>query len=286
MACRQRLASAFLNDFSAAGAEFPLTPGPTKTSQTITVTQSAPASAEFGSVFYVEATATSGLTVDITVSGVCFMFNPGEVTILSGTGECTITFAQAGDIDFEAAPTIEETTIAVKLPQTITVTQTPPPTAEFNSSFNVAAVAPGGAVSIGASGACSLSADTVTMTSATGTCVTTFDQPGDSNFLPAPQVTHATGAGKASQVITIVQGAPETATFMKGQRDFPLIATAPGGPVEISASGPCTYSDRTGTLTMKKPGVRQGNICTVTYDQGGNANYYPAPQVVQTTVVQ
>jgi hypothetical protein len=168
----------------------------------------------------------------------------------------------------------------VAQPQTITVTQGAPATAAFNTTFPLSATAPGGPVAIAVSGVCSFSAGVVTMTSATGTCTMTFDQAGGAGYLPAPQVTQTTTAQKASQVITVTQGAPATALF---KQTFLLAATAPGGAVVIAASGACSL--RAGTLTMKKPNAKS-MTCTVTFNQVGDVNYLAAPQVVQTTTVQ
>src|SRR5204863_2288455 len=99
--------------------------------------------------------------------------------------------------------------------QTIPVTQGVPATAAFNTSFPLAATASSGlTVTIAASGACAvISAGTVKMTSGTGTCTVTFDQAGDANYLPAPQVVQATTAQKASQTIAVTQRPPATAAF-------------------------------------------------------------------------
>src|SRR5206468_7092620 len=108
----------------------------------------------------------------------------------------------------------------------------------------------------------------------------TFDQAGSTNYLPAPQVTQTTTAQKASQVITVTQGAPATARF---KQTFHVAALAPGGPVVIAVSGACSI--KAGTLTMKRPTAKR-TACTVTFDQAGNANYFAARQVVQTTTVR
>src|SRR5262249_15276736 len=135
-------------------------------------------------------------------------------------------------------------------------------------------------VAIGVSGVCSISNGAVTLISGTGTCTVTFDQAGNANYAAAPQVVQTTTAQKASQTITVTQGAPATAVF---RGTFQIAATALGGPVAIGASGACSIKGS--TVTIKK-GTTKNRICTVTFDQGGNANYLAAPQVVQTTTVQ
>ena len=129
-----------------------------------------------------------------------------------------------------------------------------------------------------ASGACSLSGSTVTMTNGTGNCTVTFNQAGNGNYLAAKQVKQTTKALKASQTITVTQGAPATAAV---NTIFPVAATASSGlAVKIGASGACSLKGGNTVETKKKPGT-----CTVTFDQNGNGNYLATPQVVQTTTV-
>jgi hypothetical protein len=94
---------------------------------------------------------------------------------------------------------------------------------DIHTTFTVAATASSGLpVTVGASGACSLSGATVTMTSGTGTCTVTFSQAGNPNYVAAPQVAPTTTAQKASQAITVTQGAPATAA---ANTSFPVAAT-------------------------------------------------------------
>ncbi len=188
----------------------------------------------------------------------------------SGTGTCTVTYNQAGNANYLAASQVTQTTTAQKASQVITVTQGAPATKVYNTSFTVAATAPGGTVAIGVSGVCTLSGSTVTMTSGTGTCTVTFNQAGNANYAAAAQVTQATTAQKASQTITVTQGAPATKVY---NTSFTVAATAPGGTVAIGVSGVCTLSGSTVTMTSGT------GTCTVTFNQAGNANYAAAAQV-------
>ncbi|MGH9188751.1 MAG: hypothetical protein ACRD0Q_01750, partial [Acidimicrobiales bacterium] len=84
-----------------------------KRSQAITVTQSAPASATFNTSFTVAATGgASGQPVAIATAGACSGSGSGSasVTMTSGTGTCTVTYDQAGDANYNAAPSRVETT--------------------------------------------------------------------------------------------------------------------------------------------------------------------------------
>lgn len=90
-----------------------ITPGVSKTNQTITVTTSSPTNAVFGSTFPVSATASSGLTVAITTTGECTI-SGGIVTMTSGTGNCVVHYNQTGDSNYNPATEIIETTTAQK----------------------------------------------------------------------------------------------------------------------------------------------------------------------------
>lgn len=96
--------------------------------QTITVVTSAPAFASPGGSFDVEATASSGLPVSITVSGICTVVSTGAgtatVTMISTTnGTCDIRYNQAGDANFASAPQIIESTAVDSNSPTVTVNQ-------------------------------------------------------------------------------------------------------------------------------------------------------------------
>ena len=118
------------------------------------MTTHAPASAVFNTSFTVAATGGgSGNAVTFSSAGACT--NAGATfTMTSGTGTCTVKYDQAGDANYNAAPQVTETVNAQKADQTINVTTHAPASAAYNSSFSVAATAPGGAVSFSSSGSC------------------------------------------------------------------------------------------------------------------------------------
>lgn len=93
-----------------------------------------------------------------------------------------------------------------KANQTISVTQAAPATAIYGTTFGVAADASSGLpVSMTSAGACSgggSASATMTMTGGTGTCTVFFNQPGDSNYNAAPEVTNTTTAQKANATWT------------------------------------------------------------------------------------
>ena len=69
------------------------------------------------------------------------------------------------------------------------------------------------------------------MTSGTGTCTVKYDQAGDANYDPAPQVTASVTATKASQAITVTTPAPASAIY---NTSFTVAATGGGsGPRDV-----------------------------------------------------
>ncbi len=91
-----------------------------KATQTITITQPAPASAVYNTSFNVTATASSGLTVSYSSSGGCS--NSGaSFTMTSGTNSCTVKFDQPGDSNYAAATQQTESVTAQKANGTVTL---------------------------------------------------------------------------------------------------------------------------------------------------------------------
>ncbi|WP_154716235.1 DUF6701 domain-containing protein [Sterolibacterium denitrificans] len=258
-----------------------------KATQSINVTAVPPASAQGGNSFPVAATASSGLSVSVSVSGNCTYAAP-NVTMTKTTGSCTVNFNQAGNATWVAAPEVGYTVNATGLPQTITVTTPAPASANYNSSFTVAATTNAGRpVAITTSGSCSGSGSgsaTITMTSGTGVCTVKYNQTSnDPPYAPAAEVTNSTTAVKLPQAITFPEQATASRVFSNNST-FAISPTATRGSPDsgnaISYSslntGVCTVSGT--TVTMKGVGD-----CVIAADQAGNANYAAAPQ--QTSLV-
>ncbi|MGZ4256472.1 MAG: hypothetical protein ACXVRE_01760, partial [Gaiellaceae bacterium] len=190
-----------------------------------------------------------------------------------------VKYDQAGNDNYNAAPQIVETVSVGKTDQAINVTTHAPATAVFNQQFTVAATGGGSGnpVTFSSSGSCTNSGATFTMTSGTGTCSVKYDQAGDSNYNPAPQVVETVNAQKADQTITVNDHAPASAPY---NSQFTVTATAPGGTVTFSSAGSCSNSGGTFTMTSST------GACSVKYDQVGNANYNAAPQVVESVNAQ
>lgn len=141
----------------------------------------APANAFYGSSFTFDAKASTGLPITLSSSGGCIV-SGSTVTMTSGTTACTLTFSQAGNATYYPV-TAAKVIAANKLNQAITITQAAPETAPYGSNFSVAATASSGlVVTLYTGGSCSLSGNTVTLTSGTAPCSMTYYQNGDSNY--------------------------------------------------------------------------------------------------------
>ena len=162
--------------------------------------------------------------------------------------------------------------------QAITFTTNAPSSAEYGSSFPVAATggASGNPVTIAGSGACSGSGSgsaTITMTAGTGTCTVTANQAGNSNYSAAPTATETTNATDASPTVSVAtSGSP---SVYGGSVTFTATITSDTGAVKgrngaagkkpMIVTGNVTWSGNTGcgttSVTSGYPGTA---TCTTT----------------------
>jgi hypothetical protein len=150
------------------------------------VVNPAPANAAYGASFTVTATASSGLAVAYSASGVCTNVG-GTFTMTSGTGTCTVQYDQAGNVTYNPAPQVTQTVTAQKLNQLITFNPLPDKVIT-DPPFVVTATATSGlAVTFTVSGNCSIAGSTVTLIKV-GSCTVTARQAGNTNYVPAPIV--------------------------------------------------------------------------------------------------
>ena len=229
--------------------------------------------------FALNATASSGLPVRYSSTSTNISLSSNVVTIL-GAGTATITASQSGSINWTEATPVNQNLLINQAPQTINafttvasqtfsngaiVTITPPTT---SSSLPVT-------VSV-KSGPATISGNAVTLTGA-GTVVLAANQPGNSNYLAATEVTTSFSVGSGSQSITF-PGIPSQAI---STNQITLNATASSGlPISYSiVSGAATISS---SNTLSITGI--GTI-TVEARQNGSSDYQTANPVRQTFVV-
>ena len=259
-----------------------------KGNQTISFTSTAPGTASVGGATYTPtATATSGLAVTITVdassSAVCSI--SGGVVSFEAAGTCTLDANQAGNVNWNAAPQVQQSITVNKGNQTISFTSTAPGTASVGgATYTPTATATSGltvtiTVDASSSAVCSISGGVVSFEAA-GTCTLDANQAGNANWNAAPQVQQGFTV-KRSQTITFTTAAPGGATV--GGATYTPTATATSGltvtiTVDASSSAVCSISG--GVVSYQA-----GGSCVLDANQAGNATYYAAPQVQQSFAV-
>jgi len=222
-------------DYSSSNGAVTLQVNPA--SQVITFTQNAPALAPYNSSFTVAASASSGLPVSFTSSGVCSNAG-GTFTITSGSGTCTVTALQSGNSNYLAAPTVTEVVTAAKATPTVTFTGAPA-SAPYQSTFTVASTANSGVTpTITTNSACSVSGTTVTMTSGTGKCTVTAKWAATAYFLAA-SASQTTTALKL--LPTVTWATPASITYGTALSGSQLNATS-------NVAGTFVYSPSAGTV--------------------------------------
>ena len=131
------------------------------------------------------------------------------------------------------------------------------------------------------SAVCSIDNTGVVSFIATGTCTVNADQPGDDNFLAAPQVQQSFTVAGATQSITFTSSAP-TDAVVNGATYTPTgTASSTLGvafTIDSPATAPCTISG--GVVSFTAIGV-----CVVDANQAGDGNWLAAPQVQQFITV-
>jgi len=179
---------------------------------------------------------------------------------LSGCGSGPAVEARSQTISFQAAP-------ALALGGSATVAAT----ASSGLAISYSSTTPQVCSVDGASGA-------VTANSA-GTCVIAANQPGNSNFAPAPQVTQSIPVSVNPGQTISFGTAP--ALSLGGTAVVSAIASS-GLSVSYSSATPqvCSVDAGSGLVTDLTTGT-----CTIAADQAGNASFSAAPQVTQSMLV-
>jgi len=249
----------------AAAPTVTQTTAATLATQTVTFTTKAPASAAYGSSFNVAANASSGLPITYTSSGACS--NSGTTyTMTSGTGTCSVTASQPGNSNYSAANSVTESTTATKLSQSITFTTSAPSSAVYGTSFAVVATTSSGLpITYTGSGSCSNAGAVYTMTSGGGSCSVIANQPGNSNYLAARQVTQSTTAQKANASVSI-SNIPGNA--VAGKSFSPTYSTNSNGTASVTSSTSTTCTVSGSTVSFRAAGT-----CTLVAHTASTSNY-------------
>jgi uncharacterized repeat protein (TIGR02543 family) len=217
------------------------------------------------------APLASGSTVTLNATPAAGNTFTGWSGACSGTStSCTVTMAAAKSVTARF-------NLALLSPQSIAFGAAPTGVI-FAGSGVVSAIATSGLDVIFSSNTpaiCSLVGHTLTGVSA-GTCTVAANQPGNSTYSAAPQVTQNIAVGKASQTVSF----DTLPILVFGGSGLVSASTTSALAAVLSSSTPAVCALSGHTLT----GVSAG-ICTLTANQPGNANYHAAPQVTQNIAV-
>lgn len=236
------------------------------------------------------ATAGSSLAVAFTSTTTSVCTVSGVTVTLVAQGACTIDANQAGDTNWNAAPTVSRSFTV--MPATLALSTGAAGTTKVGVAFSQANTATGGVspyhftVSAGALPAgVSLDASTgaVSGTPTTAGAFSYAVSVTDSNS-PTGTVAGTTVSGtiaKGTQTLSFTSTAPTNASV--GGATYTVAATSsasltPAYSITVGGGSVCTISGATVSF------VAAGS-CVVAADQAGNANYDPAATVTQTIAV-
>jgi chitodextrinase len=240
-----------------------------------TITFGALANEAFGSAVFLNAAASSGLSVSFTsqTPGVCTV--SGATVTWVSLGACTIQATQPGNTSWTAATPVNQSFQVTQGSQTI-IFGALSNQALGTASFTVRATASSGLTVSFASttpAVCTVPGTTVALL-AVGTCTIQATQAGNSNYAAATPVNQSFQVTQGSQTITF--GAISNEAF--GTAPFTLSATSTSGLTVSFASttaAVCTVAGATVTLATV-------GTCTIEATQGGNTNWAAATPVTQS----
>jgi hypothetical protein len=231
--------------------------------------------------FTLSATASSGLPVSYSSSNTGVATVAGNTVTIVGAGTTTITASQSGNVNYNAATSVDQTLTVIKADQTISGVDASISKVGGDAAYSLGATVSSGLTLTYATDNPSVatvsSAGLVTIVGA-GTANLTVSQAGNSNYNAAPTVTQVLTVAKTAQTITFT---PITTPRSTADGPFTLAATASSGlAVTISSSDPSVAMVTGSSVTITGPGTT-----TLTASQGGNAGFDAAPSVNQTLTV-
>jgi hypothetical protein len=230
-------------------------------------------------------TASSGAGLPITYASgspsVCTVDASGTGVELVGTGTCDLEADQAGDTNYlPASATASLTVSPALLAQAITFPVNADTTVTATSVMAAATANSGLAVVYNSltPAVCDIAADGAITLRATGTCTLQADQPGDSTYAAAPSATTSFAVARSGQAITFTQ----PAAARVGDTGVAMSATATSGlPVTFTGSTPAVCSvGSAGAVSLLTAGT-----CTVTAEQAGSATFAAATPVTRSFTV-
>lgn len=211
------------------------------------------------------AVATSGLALDVQLSGPCSL--DGDSIDPTGAGTCLVTVSQPGDDSWAPAEPVSYEVEIARAAQSIDLE----PIGDLGDGSEpvtlAAAASSGLPVSFSTLGTCHLSGGQLVV-DGPGDCLVTASQPGDADWLDAEPVRQALRI-RATQSIDF----PPIGEAAFGDDPLELSATSSSGlPVSYRTEGPC---EQVGASLV----VRGAGTCTITATQPGDADTLAAEPV-------
>ena len=222
----------------------------------------------------ISATATSGLPVSFSSAtpSVCTVSNIDITVTGIAVGTCTIEATQAGNGNWNPAPTAAQSFFVVGN-QAITFGAAPGLVVGGTGTVSAAATSNlPVAFTSWIPEICTISGNVVTGV-AVGNCVIAANQAGNNFYHPANEVTQTFSVGKGSQTIAF---GPAPSVVVGGVGALSAIASS-GLPVVFSSKTPGSCSVAGNVAT----GIAVGS-CTIAANQGGDGQYEPAAEITQT----
>jgi hypothetical protein len=195
-----------------------------------------------GVLVYGQTLASATLSGGSASTNGTFAFTSPTTVPTAGTSAQSVTFTPSDMTDYNTASGTVNVTVNKATP-TVTFTGAPA-IAAYGSTFSVSATTNAtSTASITASGACSISGTTVTMTAASGSCLLTASWAADTNYLAA-SATQSTTAEKAAP--TINWATPAAITYGTALSATQLDATATYNGATVT--GTFAYNPAKGTF--------------------------------------
>jgi sugar lactone lactonase YvrE len=231
-----------------------------------------------GTSVTLSASATSALPVSLASSTPTVCTINGAVASLLAAGSCTIQASQPGNTEYSSAPAVSQTFPVAYASQTITFA-TAPAGQVAGTTLNLSASATSGlAVAFASStpAVCTVSGSVASLLAA-GTCTIQANQPGNSEYSPAPAVSQSFTVAYASQSITfaIVAASQVAGTTLT------LSASATSGLAVTFSSATATVCTVSGSVAS----LLAAGTCTIQAIQPGNSEYSAATPVSQSFTV-
>ncbi len=226
--------------------------------------------------------SSSGDMSYAVTSGACSVNSVTGVITPNNVGLCSVTATRAESMNYVATTSTPQSITVTPGIQTLAFSSFVPSMPVVNTTYDPTAMSTSGltptlTVTTGSGSVCNMVGGTITFV-ASGLCVITASQAGDSRWQTAANITQTIEVGKLSQAITF----PQPALVSLGAPDFTLEA--------YSSSGlPLSYAVTQGTAcSITSSGIvsiLSVGTCTIEASQAGNSRFALASSVARTITV-